>query len=298
MKVRGRLAVLACALAALLALPASAFGAPVQGPELTFGTIELEGSNGYEVEVASLREGRHAPIALVSAKQGPLEASYEVRAELGTGIRATFGSLGQLDVGFERRRKDVTKPEPGCRWISERGVFRGSFRFDGEGGYTSVEAVDPEGRVLRLPNGFCGFEDDRPARRGIPGLYQTVLAARAKADGGILTFEASRWSIERSIDFSASLRERVGEMRVLRTATVQGTRRTFLSPKKSRASVSPPQPFRGSARFRDPAGQPPTWTGSLAVSFPGAPDVALAGDSFAAKLCPRIFILARCLRGR
>jgi len=298
MKARRRLLVLGCALAALAALPTSAFGAPVREPELRFATIELESSNDYEIEVAALREGRHAPIALVSAKQGPLEAHYEVRAELGVGIHAAFGSLGQLDVSFERHDKKVTRPEPGCRWISESGVFRGSFRFTGEGGYTAVETVDPEGRVLRLPNGFCGFEDDRPARLGIPGLNQTVLAAQAERNGGTVSFEASRWNVDRSVSFEASLRERVGEMRILRTAKARGTTRTFLSSKKSRASVSPPQPFRGSARFRDPAHRPASWTGSLHVSFPGALDVPLTGEGFTAKLCPRLSILSRCLRSR
>jgi hypothetical protein len=294
MKARGSLLLLVCA----LALPASASGAPVDAPELKLGTIELEGSNGYEVEVLTLREGRHAPVAIVSAERGRLAATYEVRASLGAGIHAIFGSLGQLDVSFDRQSKSVETLEPGCRWIIEAGVFRGSFQFAGEGGYLSVQAVDPVGSVLRLPDGFCGFEEDRPARSAIPGLDQTVLAARAASERGTVSFEASRWHLDGEISFLASLRERVGEMRIERTARAGGGKRSFLTSKASRASVRPPGPFRGSARFRDPAKRPATWTGSLSVSFPGAPDVALAGAGFVAKLCPRVSILSSCLRGR
>lgn len=299
MKARGRDLLIACALA-VLALPTVASGAPpAQGPELRLSVIKVEGSNGYGVEVTAVREGDFPADVGVSVDGGLVGASYAVRAELEAGIHATFGSLGQLDVSFERRKKVVERPEPGCRWVAEIGVFRGSFDFTGEGGYFSSSAVNPEGEVIRLPNGFCGFGDDRPARFGIPGVHQTILAARAKGNGRTISFEASRLTFGQATpetSFSASLRERVGEMKIERTAGVRSKAKAFSLEGKSRGSVHPPPPFRGSARFRDPAGGPATWTGSLSVSFPGAPNVTLAGEPFAAKLCPRISLLNRCLR--
>jgi hypothetical protein len=292
-KARGRLVVL-CALAALLALPASALAAAGKPSELKIGSFELEGSNGYAVEVSSVREGDSTPIAVVNVQQDPLQAIYQVRARPGVGTHATFGSLGQLDVSFERRSKEVERPEPGCAWITERGVFRGSFRFTGENGYFTSEAVDPSGEMLRLPNGFCGFPDDRAARPGDPRLHQTVLTAQAATAKGSVSFHASRWSFDRMTTFSAELNERVGAMKIRRTAEAPTLKRTRFSAKSSRASVAPPPPFRGSARFRDPAKGPPRWTGSLSVSFPGAPNTALAGKGFSAKLCPRLPVLAKC----
>jgi hypothetical protein len=294
MKAGGRLVLLVCALAALLALPAGAIAAAGKGAGLQLSSFKLQGTNDYELEVFAVREGDFPATVGVIAQQGPLQANYDVRAEFGAGIRATFGSLGQVDVSFERRRKHVERPEPGCTWITERGVFRGSFRFVGEGAYTSAEAVDPRGEVIRLPNGFCGFEDFRPARLRLPGLHQTVLAAQSEAGNGTVSFTAARWNVDKLVSFNATLRERVGQMKIERSAQAQGGERTFSSTKGSRATVRPPWPFRGSARFRDPGKNPPRWTGSLSVSFPGAPNIALAGKGFKAKLCARLPVLAKC----
>ncbi|HEU4599399.1 MAG TPA: hypothetical protein VFS26_06600 [Solirubrobacterales bacterium] len=241
----------------------------------------------------SVRDGSLFPTAAVRAERKSLEASYEVRAEVGPGIHATFGSLGQLDVSFERRRKEIDRPEKGCRWIFESGVFRGSFRFVGEGGYVSSEATDPAGEVLRLPNGFCGLGDFRRARPFFD-LRQTVLAAKSKV--GDVSFTASRFAGDRTTFFTALLRERADGMEILRRASARGREGTFFNTRASRASVLPPGPFDGSARFRDPADGPRSWIGSLSVSLPGAEEVALAGDAFAAKLCPRLSIFESCLR--
>ncbi|HKO39178.1 MAG TPA: hypothetical protein VJU14_12500 [Solirubrobacterales bacterium] len=265
--------------------------------ELTLSSFELEGSNGYEVEVSAAREGRQSPTALIRAIRGPFESHYIVPAALGAGIHATFGSLGQLDISFERRSKEVHRTGPGCRSITESGVFRGSFRFAGEGGYFSAEATDPAGEVLRLPNGFCAFDSFRAARPAIPALSKTALSAQAKEGSKTLSFEATRLHLEPRTLFRASLRERVGPMEVEHITAVSGKKRTFITSNESRASVRPPWPFEGSARFRDPARGPATLTGSLSVPLPGASPVALTGD-FTVKLCPRVPILSNCLRGQ
>ena len=300
MKARGPLLLLICALVASAALPAAASGAPADAANLTLSSFELEGSSGYEVEVSTLREGRRSPTALIRALRGPFESHYMVPAELGAGVHATFGSLGQLDVSFQRRSKEVDRPEPGCRWITESGVFRGSFRFVGEDGYFSAEAIDPAGEVLRLPNGFCGFGSFRPARPAIDAMSKTALAARATEGTRTISFEATRWHLDQTTLFRASLRERVGQMRVEHIAAVSAKERTFVNSKKSRASVRPPWPFEGSARFRDPAKGPVAWTGSLSVPLPGvgAPPIALTGTDFTVKLCPGVLILANCLRNQ
>ncbi|HET7417968.1 MAG TPA: hypothetical protein VFJ61_10130 [Solirubrobacterales bacterium] len=296
MRLRARLAALGCAAAAVLAMPALA-GAADKGGELKLSTFKLKVSNGYEVEVLSVREGRALTSTVaVLAHSGPLRASYEVRAP-GAGIHATFGALGQVDVAFKKRQKVVDKPERGCRWINEEGSFRGSFHFVGEGGYVTADAVDPEGEVLRWPDGICGLGLDNRVARPLLGLERTTLEARSSVDGRVLTFGASNEEVMRSISFNVSLSEEIDGMKILRTASIPGAKRTFTSTGSSRARVSPPPPFLGSAKFRDPAKGPASWVGSLSLSLPGAPDTALTGDSFVAKLCPGIGILARCLKG-
>lgn len=285
---------LVAALAAFV-LPASASGALPRG-EVTLSTIKLEDSGGHEVEVSSARAGARLSRVAVSVVKEALTASYSVPVKRGAAMRATFGSLGALDVRFQRRRKEIDRPEPNCRWITEVGVFRGTFDFAGEGGYLTVHAVDPVGEVFRLPDGFCGLESFRSERPLIPGLHETVLAARMEDGTRLVSFEASRTKQSPPAFFSASLSERIGQITVERTARARGARESFSHTKASRASVFPPAPFSGSATFGDPAAAPATWTGSLSVSFLGAGDVPLAGEAYTAKLCPRLPFLRRCLR--
>jgi hypothetical protein len=292
-KARRRLSISVLLVVSALALPAAASGAT----EFKISTFELQGSNGYEVGVSSAREGIRPAHTAVRAVNGPLEATYEVRAEVAPGIHATFGSLGQLDVSFERRRKEVDRVGKGCRSITETGIFRGSLQFVGEGGYFSSEAVDPEGEVWRLPDGFCVFDG---FRRGRPflGFGKRALEASAETETGITTFEASKAELRDKTLFIATLRERVDGMNIERMAHASGGKETFSSSGALRAGVHPPVPFIGSARFRDTPGAPPEWTGSLSVPMPGAPEIQLAGEAFAARLCPRISILSSCLKRR
>lgn len=289
--------VLGCALVALLGLPPAASGSTDGAAEVKVSIFEVGGSNGYEVTVSSWREGDAPGDAAVQAANGPLQAIYSVPAGTAPGIHAIFGSLGQLDVSFERRRKEVDRVGKGCRSITEEGVFRGTFRFVGENGYFSSEAANPEGEIWRLPDGFCIFENFRRARPFL-GLGRKALEARTNSEGREISFQASKDELRGFPSFEATIGERIDQMKILRTARVRGGKQTFTSTGRSRASVSPPPPFSGSARFRDPARQPATWTGSLTVPFPGVPNIALAGAGFIAKLCPRISILSRCLKNR
>ncbi len=294
MRGRGSVLVGVCAAAALLTLPAVG-----RAQEQKLGSIDLEGSNGYEIEVETIQSGKRPGFVAISAANGPLRANYDVRAERVPGIHAIFGSLGQLDLSFQRQKKVVTYPEPHCPWVFEKGVFRGSFRFTGEDGYSSVEADDPPGTMFRLPHGFCGFRDDR-RQRPFLGLEERVLQAESNQEGRVISFRASQDEFVHRPSFNASLFERVEGMNILRSARALGKKGTFSSTGTARGSVRPPAPFVGSATFLDlhPAVEPATWTGSLTVSFPGAPEVPLAGGAFAANLCPRISILSSCLKRR
>jgi hypothetical protein len=87
-------------------------------------------------------------------------------------------------------------------------------------------------------------------------------------------------------------------MRIERSVRVPGEQGTFTATGTSRAAVSPPLPFSGYARFRDPQPGPVTWEGSLAVTLPGLAPIPLAGEGFTARLCPSLSILASCLPKR
>jgi len=295
MKARGILAVIGCAVALLL--PAGA-AADLPKGAISLSSIKLGESNGYEVELADLRFGKRRPGVVVTAQRETASASYSVRTGSGSGIHATFGSLGQVDLGFHRDRKVVERPERNCRWIIETGVFRGSIRFVGEGGYIASEVANPKGEIFRLPDGFCGLGSFRPGLP--PGLpRETVLAARMKIETREVSFRASRERSARgTIQFNAETTERVEGMRIERSVRVPGSSGDFTATGTSRAAVSPPSPFGGSAQFRDPRGEPASWEGPLAVTLPGLAALPLTGDGFTARLCPSLSILASCLPKR
>ena len=294
MKARGLLGVLACALAALMLSAGAAAGA---SKGITVSTIKLGESNGYELELDAVRFKRKQVVG-VSAQRETASASYDVTTKNGPGIHATFGILGKVDLGFHRQKKVVEWPERNCRWIIELGVFRGSVNFVGEGAYVASEAVNPKGEIFRLPDGFCGLGSFRPGLP--PGLpRESVFAARMKTEAREVSFRASRERSDRgTIQFNAQTIERVEGMRIDRSVRVPGEQGAFTATGTSRAAVSPPPPFSGYARFRDPKPGPATWEGPLAVTLPGLAANPLAGEGFTARLCPSLSILDSCLPKR
>jgi hypothetical protein len=299
MKARESVLVLACAAAllAVLLAPVSAAADRSKG-SISLSSIKLDESNGYELELGAIIFGKRRPGVVVTAQRETASASYSMRAASGPGIHATFGSLGQVDLGFHRRKKVVERPERNCRWIVETGVFRGSVRFVGEGAYVVSEVANPEGEIFRLPDGFCGLGNFRPGLP--PGLpRETVLAARVKSGTGEVSFRASRErSARRTVLFNAGTLEHVDGMRIERSVRIPGEPGEFTATGSSRAAVSPPPPFSGSARFSDPQGEPASWEGTLAVTLPGLAAIPLTGEDFTARLCPRLSILASCLLQR
>jgi hypothetical protein len=294
MRARGLAGVLASVLATL-ALPGAALAQDSKG--ISVSTIKLGESNGYELELDAIRFKRKLVVG-VSVQRETARASYEVTTKNAPGIHATFGSLGQIGLGFHRQKKVVERPERNCRWIIEVGVFRGSFKFVGEGGYISSEARNLKGEIFRLPDGFCGLGS---FRLGLPpGLpRETALAARMKAGTGEVSFRASRERSDRgTIQFNAETIERVEGMRIDRSVRVPGEQGAFTTTGTSRAAVSPPPPFSGYARFRDPEPGPVSWEGPLAVTLPGLSALPLTGEGFTVRLCPSLSILESCLPRR
>jgi hypothetical protein len=297
MKARGLRGALAIGLVVVLTIPASAAAGGGQA-RLTLSQFELEDPNGYKIEAGAMQRGATPRTAAIRARRGGLSASYEVPTGPGPGVHARFGTVGNVALDFHRRKRVVEKPAKGCVWITETGVFRGSFSFAGEGDYAAAEAKALRGQVLTLPNGFCGVPDDRRKRSPLPSLLRTNrLAARAPTPHGSLKFEATVWPLQSTTGFSAEARERLGTMEIIRTASAGVDGIAFSAPggKAPReVSVQPPAPFRGSADYLDPPSGPSTWTGSLEVTLLGLDALPLAGPSFSSQICLGISIVDTC----
>jgi hypothetical protein len=50
-------------------------------------------------------------------------------------------------------------------------------------------------------------------------------------------------------------------------------------------SLTMPSPFAGTAEYLEHPGSPPSWSGNLSVSLPGAPSVPLSGPGFKSIFC-------------
>lgn len=240
-----------------------------------------------------------------------------------TSIAASFGERGRISVRFKPSGRVVRATRrAGCRRagggvIASIGLFVGELRFDGEGGYTSAEVHRASGRTvnlsavlacllggqvgdrtaipassaplgLRLP-GVVGDRLGAPSTPAVPthpstGPKPTTLLANGKVALARTIFAAQVKGKGRP-RFLAAEESSEGSIGIVRLAYVRGARSSFSTDASlSSADVSPPPPFAGSGSLRHGPANAKAWTGSLTVSFLGAPHVPLVGSQFNARL--------------
>jgi hypothetical protein len=97
-----------------------------------------------------------------------------------------------------------------------------------------------------------------------------------------VAFTAERTSPAGAGTFTAYEDEYRRNLAIARTVEAQGPAGSMeIAHDLSAATVEPPAPFSGTARFTaDPGRQTGSWLGDLTVSFPGRPDVRLAGRRY------------------
>ena len=225
------------------------------------------------------------------AKTGSLSI-YTVRSEAGDGeIRATFGDLGKIAMRFRSVGPiTYTKREEGChgpdRYTIRHGVFVGSLRFRGEDGYVAVKDSRAKGEsVSPLTLDCTGSKRSARASDAGAGRRPTFrFEARHRSGLSAEYFSASR-EPGGPVRFFASLEQTEARVAILRLAAAEGSPRTFATDDAlSFATLAPKAPFMGTGSLtRDTSGAR-LWNGSLAVSFPGAPDVPLTGPTFKTRL--------------
>lgn len=280
----------ACALAAS-AIPASAAAKRVvrttaPGPAATFS---LPASNGHWVTVEA--NGRQVSLEV---EDPDAATTYSVRGHGGRRVvKGNFGELGRIAVRFRPRGTAWRKAPPrrceGKDAVIRRGVFVGTIRFRGEGGYLRIRRHRARGITRTTPRWRC-----RPQRGGgFFGLVEKLIPLKeptlaAFVPGSQLTFAALRESGPDGpglIVFLVLARERRGPVRIERFAFQLGEPEEFtVKPGLRQATLRPPEPFKGSAKLVRGADGSIEWSGSLAVSLPGAPSLPLTGPAFTADL--------------
>lgn len=256
--------------------------------------FSLAGSNGYWISV----DGGHHKVA-ISVSEGRLRPSRTVETVYtfpGTvsrdAIEANLGGFGEISLRFVpsgkvtiKRRSKLPK---GCKAprsiVRRQGAFVGIIRFEGERGYTTVDATQVNGSIGTPEGIVCGSFNNgsggkrcahRAASRPLP-----YLDAATPHNG--LSFGAAVLGDHRQhVSFVARSFEKSGTISIVRWVSVVASRSDFkFNHRLTTASVTPPPPFSGTATFRRQYKASPSWTGSLAVSFLGTLGVSLTGANF------------------
>lgn len=246
-----------------------------------------------------LAHGRVTPTAIV--------ASFAERGRVELHFQRSTGPLG--DTPLARCGSGRGRP------ILRSGLFVGGIRFRGEGGYTSTEAhrargisIDldaleaclrhgprhPGRRGARSPRSLLGTllalaaSGDRqaPAPPGVPTRpsakpARTILFAQRKLPLSRTVFAALAGAKGRDARYIAAETASEGAIGVIRFVTAKAPPSSFaFADTLASARVAPPRPFSGRGLFEHGPGSEKSWTGSLSVSFLGAPHVPLTGVPF------------------
>lgn len=295
---------------ALLGLPAAAVAAPLDlhrvPPELralmradahrpgsrstATPRFDFETGSGYTVTVSGL--GPDVVIG-VRRRHSLATTTYIARGVVSpTRLEASFGDLGGIAVRFRPSGRVVrTKSRPHCKGpdhiTSRLGAFVGEVRFSGEGGYASVDVHRVKGRVSSPLSLRCApsvFQHERGGSDSIGSSTQssklTLLSADWKTALSSTAFAAAAGFVDKTLFFASSERSE-GAVAIVRQAIALAPARTFAFDNAlTLAGVTPPPPFSGTGTFQAGPDGATSWTGSLAVSFPGAENMPLSGPQF------------------
>lgn len=246
--------------------------------------FKLRGSDGYVISAVAYLgvSGEKGNIEFTASRHGE-SASYRAPASVtADAIQADLGDIAKVNV-IRRpsgQEKTVHRKCLGGPLTYEPGTYEGVIEFNGEEGYTRAR----ESRVAQLPawlvfssDGLCGKGYGETSGPGEPGAR---LRGISFASGRSLSFQVNKNGPRARAVFTASLKERLGGIRIDRTLSGETSPSAFRFGQHLRtATLSPPAPFSGSALLgRSKNSFSPIWTGDLALDFPGRTAVSLAGS--------------------
>jgi len=276
-----------------------------------FFEIRFRNQDGYTIVVIAARQTVTLSVIHRDGRTRPSVATYMAHGKVTPrSIEASFGERGAISLRFQRTGRELrASRRAGCpvsnhRVIADLGLFVGGLRFRGEDGYTSVDAHRLHGGEVDLtalvrcfrghaPQPLAGDHGDAIAAAAVPGVETHPSPARHKR----FVLEANNKLSLSRVAFAAVAREgdptrflavqasSEGQLGIVRFVTLAAPPATFtVDDALSRAVVTPPAPFSGRGVFAHGPGTEKSWSGPLAVSFLGAPDVPLTGSPFAAQL--------------
>jgi hypothetical protein len=265
-------------------------------PAFTEATFKAPAGHGYEMSLngrrvnfspAELKKfSEPTPssysIVFLDLTRGDGSAEYFPEGTLSGGrLKARLGNLGVLSLRFVPHRVTFHPPYKDCtgrRTRIEHGAFVGKLRFDGEGGYARLLRRRIPGTLTRQRHLRCDLTPTSGAPKGTR-VGGTAYTPRLRSG---ISFVAERTSPAGAGTLTAYATESRGGVSIERKVEVKGPAGSVeIEHDLSAATVEPPAPFYGTASFvADPGKQTGSWLGDLKVSFPGRPDVRLAGKRY------------------
>lgn len=278
---RSRIAVVAVLALSLLApLEAVALDSDLKGSAV----FRLEASHGYKVLglAASERIDGRGSIALLVHTRGAVAWYVAPATVTPTRLEADLGALGRISAEIAPSgRKRTLRSRCGGDAIRgfEPNLYRGSFEFHGELGYTDAVATDvpeyPQFFLDVICPGSGGGEGWGP---GFPGVRLRTFLRNGDRR---LSLQLNKNRPGGPMIFEATLKEVRGEIRIERTVSGRQPAAAFeYDPLLRTATVQPSAPFSGVADFRRNAAPVNRWTGTLLVDFPGKANVPMTGGAF------------------
>ncbi len=276
----GRIALVAILALLLLAPPeAMALDSDLKGSAV----FRLEASNGYKILgfAASERIDGRGNIGLIVYRRGATVFYSAPATVTPTRLEADLGALGRISAeivpGGKKKQlrsrcdDDVLRVEPG--------LYRGTFEFRGEGGYTEAVATDVPEYLQFLLDLLCpGASEGEVWGGGLPGAR---LRAFSRRHDRRVSLQLNKNRPGKATFFSATLAEVRNGIEIERTVSGRQPATAFeYDPLLRTATVEPSSPFSGVASYRRDAAPANRWNGTLSVDFPGKANVPLAGGAF------------------
>jgi hypothetical protein len=199
-----------------------------------------------------------------------------------TSIQADLGELGEISVAFHPSGQPATaRSKCGGKPVSfDSGYYEGNIDFHGEEGYTEVEATSVPGNIDFLVDGLCGSVSGGGSGPFMPGAELRVRNPRLGPEFSVVKNRPNARAL-----FGVGVSEYREGISIARFMTLLMPSRTFrYDPRLQTATLRPPAPFAGAARFDRRKKPNRRWSGDLTVDMPGRAGVPLTGTALRATL--------------
>jgi hypothetical protein len=265
----------------------AADASPTRGP--VNAGLYVKASNRYSAQLKS--EGDKLQLVFSRGILPALLYTFHGRVSE-AGIRARIADLGTIDLRFKPsgKTKRVRPPRncSGRRATLSEGQFVGELTFRAELGVTSLDITHAKGWIAS-PGWHCHASGPKAFAEQAPsGVTYTFLQALDQRDGlgfGALAGTDAEHPEATGASISASAETRRGSVKVDHLAVALAVDAFRFDSTLDSATVTPPNPFHGSATYCRSCAAGSQWTGDLSVRLPGiGRPIALTGSRYRVSL--------------